>query len=59
MVVAWLLLVAAFAGRKYTQEVKDDIGDKSVFTFRALKTDEEKRKYLESQGRDLSLMDEA
>lgn len=28
--------VSVFAGRKYTQAVKDDIGDKSVFEFRKL-----------------------
>ena len=34
-----------FAARKYTQEVKDDIGDKSVFLFNAL-TDEEKEAWM-------------
>jgi len=56
-VATWMLGFLVFAGRKYTQAVKDDIGDKSVFTFRGLKTDEERRDYLEKQGKDLSLMD--
>jgi len=34
--------VAVFAGRKYTQPVKDDIGDKSVFMFRKLPEEEQK-----------------
>lgn len=32
----WMALFIIFAGRKFTQPVKDDIGDKSVFTFNAL-----------------------
>jgi uncharacterized integral membrane protein len=31
LLVASAVTVAVFAGRKYTQPVKDDIGDKSVF----------------------------
>lgn len=45
VVVALLLLV--FAGRKYTQPVKDDIGDKSVFEFYKLSEDEQQRKLKE------------
>jgi uncharacterized integral membrane protein len=33
--------LAVFAGRKYTQAVKDDIGDKSVFEFRKLPPQEQ------------------
>ena len=58
-VASWMLGFLVFAGRKYTQAVKDDIGDKSVFTFRGLKTDEERRDYLERQEKDLSLMEDA
>ena len=29
-------LLALFAARKYTQPIKDDIGDKSIFVFMAL-----------------------
>lgn len=36
LVAVWCGLIAVFAGRKYTQAVKDDIGDKSVFIFNAL-----------------------
>ena len=36
LVLTWCVLIAVFAGRKYTQEVKDDIGDKSVFIFNDL-----------------------
>ena len=32
LLVAFTGLALVFAGRKYTQAVKDDIGDKSVFT---------------------------
>lgn len=32
-----------FAARKYTQPVKDDIGDKSVFEFRKLPEEEQER----------------
>lgn len=38
-IVAVLLLV--FAGRKYTQPVKDDIGDGSVFKFQKLSAEEQ------------------
>ena len=33
LVAAFCLLASVFAARKYTQPIKDDIGDKSVFTF--------------------------
>ena len=59
LVASWMFVFCVFAGRKYTQEVKDDIGDKSVFIFRSLKTDEERRDYLEKQGKDLSLLEDA
>ena len=59
LVASWMFCFCVFAGRKYTQEVKDDIGDKSVFIFRSLKTDEERRDYLEKQGKDLSLLEDA
>jgi len=36
LVGLWCLLIAVFASRKYTQAVKDDIGDKSVFIFNDL-----------------------
>lgn len=42
----WMALFIIFAGRKFTQPVKDDIGDKSVFIFNAL-PEEEKAALLE------------
>ena len=38
------MLVVIFAARKFTQPVKDDIGDKSVFTFQALPEDQQEAK---------------
>ena len=49
-------LLAVFAGRKFTQELKDDIGDKSIFMFNALSTDEEREEWLaraRAAGRDV------
>ncbi|KMT07334.1 hypothetical protein BVRB_6g149620 [Beta vulgaris subsp. vulgaris] len=42
----WMVLFIIFAGRKFTQPIKDDIGDKSVFMFYAL-PEEEKAALLE------------
>ncbi|MBA0848900.1 hypothetical protein Goshw_008540 [Gossypium schwendimanii] len=36
---SWMALFVVFAGRKFTQPVKDDIGDKSVFVFNSLPED--------------------
>ncbi|KAL3835752.1 hypothetical protein ACJIZ3_010488 [Penstemon smallii] len=36
----WMALFAVFAGRKFSQPIKDDIGDKSVFIFNALPQEE-------------------
>ncbi|KAI3694125.1 hypothetical protein L1987_77086 [Smallanthus sonchifolius] len=36
----WMALFVIFAARKFTQPIKDDIGDKSVFTFNALPEEE-------------------
>lgn len=41
----WMALFVVFAGRKFTQPIKDDIGDKSVFMFYSL-PEEEKRALL-------------
>ncbi|CAH8253748.1 unnamed protein product [Arabidopsis lyrata] len=38
----WMALFLVFAGRKFTQPIKDDIGDKSVFTFMSLSENEKK-----------------
>jgi len=39
LLAAWMALFALFASRKFTQSIKDDIGDKSVFMFIALPED--------------------
>eukprot|EP00899_Mesostigma_viride_P023671 jgi/Mesvir1/4489/Mv09573-RA.1 len=36
LLVTWVVLMLVFAGRKFTQRMEDDIGDKSVFMFNAL-----------------------
>ncbi|XXG54945.1 hypothetical protein AAC387_Pa03g2707 [Persea americana] len=38
----WMSLFVIFAARKFTQPIKDDIGDKSVFIFNALPEEEKK-----------------
>lgn len=43
----WMTLFVVFAARKFTQPIKDDIGDKSVFMFNAL-PEEEKKVLLQS-----------
>ncbi|KAK9914886.1 hypothetical protein WJX75_001918 [Coccomyxa subellipsoidea] len=45
LLLAFVATTLLFAGRKYTQPIKDDIGDKSVFTFLAM-TEEEQQKLL-------------
>ncbi|CAL5209440.1 unnamed protein product [Lathyrus oleraceus] len=42
LLALWMGLFVIFAGRKFTQPIKDDIGDKSVFTFNSLPDDEKK-----------------
>ncbi|EXB81199.1 hypothetical protein L484_013139 [Morus notabilis] len=39
---SWMALFVIFAGRKFSQPIKDDIGDKSVFMFNSLPEDEKK-----------------
>ncbi|XP_050374745.1 uncharacterized protein LOC126792339 [Argentina anserina] len=39
---SWMTLFVLFSGRKFTQPIKDDIGDKSVFMFQSLPEDEKK-----------------
>eukprot|EP00249_Psilotum_nudum_P011946 c23483_g1_i1 orf=135-1073(+) len=38
----WMVLFTVFAARKFTQPLKDDIGDKSIFMFNALPEEEKK-----------------
>ncbi|KAL1344617.1 uncharacterized protein [Arachis hypogaea] len=40
LLASWMTLFVIFAGRKFTQPIKDDIGDKSVFMFNSLEQDE-------------------
>ncbi|CAN6888370.1 unnamed protein product [Brassica oleracea var. botrytis] len=40
----WMALFVEFYGRKFTQPIKDDIGDKTVFMFMALPEDGEIKK---------------
>ncbi|KAL9669807.1 hypothetical protein QQ045_007356 [Rhodiola kirilowii] len=42
LLATWMALFSVFAGRKFTQPIKDDIGDKSVFIFQALPDNEKK-----------------
>ncbi|KAK7343209.1 hypothetical protein VNO77_11774 [Canavalia gladiata] len=42
LLASWMVLFVIFAGRKFTQSIKDDIGDKSVFMFYSLRDDEKK-----------------
>ena len=48
----WCVLIAVFAARKYTQDVKDDIGDKSVFIFNDLTEEEQVALTRRAQQRD-------
>ncbi|XP_014514900.1 uncharacterized protein LOC106772815 isoform X1 [Vigna radiata var. radiata] len=42
LLASWMTLFVIFAARKFTQPIKDDIGDKSVFNFNSLPDDERK-----------------
>ncbi|ESW14582.1 hypothetical protein PHAVU_007G000300 [Phaseolus vulgaris] len=42
LLASWMTLFVIFAARKFTQPIKDDIGDKSVFMFNSLPDDERK-----------------
>ncbi|KAK9276292.1 hypothetical protein L1049_005823 [Liquidambar formosana] len=48
---SWMALFVVFAGRKFTQPIKDDIGDKSVFMFNAL-PEGEKKALIEKLGQE-------
>ncbi|GKU92914.1 hypothetical protein SLEP1_g6571 [Rubroshorea leprosula] len=39
---SWMALFVIFSGRKFTQPIKDDIGDKSIFMFNSLPEVEKK-----------------
>ncbi|CAN6485611.1 unnamed protein product [Victoria cruziana] len=42
LLAVWMFFFMIFAARKFTQPIKDDIGDKSVFMFNALPEEEKK-----------------
>lgn len=41
LLAVWMALFAVFAARKFTQPIKDDLGDKSVFMFQAMPSEEQ------------------
>jgi uncharacterized integral membrane protein len=47
LLVTFMALFSVFAARKYTQPVKDDLGDKSVFEFLKLPEAEQQRRLAE------------
>jgi len=44
LLVVFVAIFGVFAARKFTQAVKDDIGDKSVFEFQKLSEEEQEKK---------------
>ncbi|KAK9812459.1 hypothetical protein WJX73_001370 [Symbiochloris irregularis] len=50
LLVAFNVLAGVFAARKYTQPIKDDIGDKSIFEFLALSEDEQEARVAQIKG---------
>jgi len=46
-----LALLLVFAARKFTQEIADDVGDKSIFMFNALKDPAEKARWIANARR--------
>ncbi|KAG0488234.1 hypothetical protein HPP92_007045 [Vanilla planifolia] len=42
LLALWMALFVVFAGRKFQQPIKDDIGDKSIFIFNDLSEEEKK-----------------
>ena len=47
-----------FAARKFTQPIKDDIGDKSVFVFQALPEAQQEAQLAAMRAREQGLEDE-
>ncbi|KAI5076408.1 hypothetical protein GOP47_0008473 [Adiantum capillus-veneris] len=45
LLFAWISLFTVFTARKFSQPIKDDLGDKSIFMFNAL-SEEEKQRFL-------------
>lgn len=51
LVVFFNLLALVFAAGKYRQDIKGDIGDKSIFEVQALPKEEQERRWAEVQSR--------
>ncbi|CAL8468689.1 g8229 [Coccomyxa elongata] len=49
LLLAFLVTSLIFAGRKYTQPIKDDIGDKSVFQFLAMSEEQQQELLLQRE----------
>ncbi|EIE22348.1 hypothetical protein COCSUDRAFT_33484 [Coccomyxa subellipsoidea C-169] len=49
LLLAFLGTSLIFAGRKWTQPIKDDIGDKSVFTFLAMSEEEQQKLLMQKE----------
>ncbi|KAG6545300.1 hypothetical protein Mapa_013262 [Marchantia paleacea] len=54
LLAAWIGLFTVFAARKFTQPIKDDIGDKSVFIFQALPEAEKERVIQEQNAKQVA-----
>ncbi|BBN10652.1 hypothetical protein MPTK1_5g05330 [Marchantia polymorpha subsp. ruderalis] len=54
LLAAWIGLFTVFAARKFTQPIKDDIGDKSVFIFQALPEAEKERIIQEQNAKQMA-----
>eukprot|EP00897_Mesotaenium_endlicherianum_P004090 jgi/Mesen1/3709/ME000202S02800 len=50
LLATWMGLFAIFAARKFTQPIKDDIGDKSVFEFMKLPVEQQEALVARLQG---------
>lgn len=51
LVLVFNLLAILFAAGKYRQDIKGDIGDKSIFEVQALPKEEQERKWAELQNK--------
>lgn len=54
----WAVIFATFAARKYTQEVAEDVGDKSVFWFLSLPEEEQAKVLANMQNKTVVSIDE-
>lgn len=58
LLLAWMTLYTVFTARKFTQPIKDDLGDKSIFMFNALPEEEKQSFLVNLQGRNRTDGDE-